>query len=143
MLKPTVTATKNMRGRITGYRALLGSIEAFGPTKQDAIAAWSALAFAQLHAPSALILHDLYRDGNHATWILSMDSGSWGYRIARPMRPGSHYDGHSACMLTVRDRRDAEIAMRSHWYAVNVEPYALMIRALGAFAEAYRKGVES
>lgn len=140
MLKPTVRTLKNITGRkIIGYAATLGNIEVHDDDKATAIAKCVAAALQALNNDGAVtVIHDLHPDANgiRACWILEFRNGGWGYRIARPMRPGSHYDGHSGCVLgeQYNTRRDAEIKMQEHWYSVNVQPFADLLRAIGALA---------
>lgn len=136
-MKPAITKLKNMRGRITGYRATLGQIERDAPTVTEAIEACERDAMVALnHGGAVCVMHDLYPDasGVLTTWILEHRYGAWSYRMARPMRPGSHYDGQSSCGLNVATRIEAEDCMRRHWYQNNVEPFALAVYALGQWA---------
>lgn len=134
-MKPEIFKLKNMRGRVTGYGARLGNIEVGGySTPTAAREAWEREATLALSAPSVLVMHDLYQQApDRAVWILECHAGAWGYRIARPVCPGSHYDGHSGAMLTTRDRREAEDSMKQHWYSNNVAPFVDMLRALAGF----------
>lgn len=140
MLKPTIRKIKDVRGRVRSYSATLGAIEVIDDDPKMASERCVASALMALnHGGAVLVMHDLHPDasGDRLVWILEYRNGSWGYRMARPMRAGSHYDGHSSCMLAVTDRRDAEIAMQRHWYQNNVEPFALAVAALGRFALAW------
>lgn len=141
-MKPTIAKIKDFRGRIRGYRATLGAIEADASTPQEATALCEAMALASLENQGAVtVMHDLYPDkrGIRTTWILEYRHGHWGYRMARPMRPGFHADGHSSCGLSSQcapDRYAAENKMRAHWYAINVEPFVALLVAIGALASA-------
>lgn len=136
MLKPTIRTLKNINGRkITGYEAMMGNISIIADTKDAAVAKCVAAALQALNNDGAvLVMHDLYPSKWQCTWILEFRNGSWGYRMARPMRPGSHCDGHSSCSLNVTDRRAAEIKMQEHWYQNNVEPFVGLLVAIGRLA---------
>jgi hypothetical protein len=132
-IKPTVTKLRNITGRkILGYKATIGSVEARGNTEREASEACVARALDTLADMSTTVLWSLYPDdGGHLTcWILVPNGhGGWEYRIARPMRPGQHFDALSACSMA-GDRATVLSAMREHWFAVNVEPFCAMLRAL-------------
>jgi len=138
-LRPQISKIKDVRGRIRGYRATLGLVEADAPTAQGAIAECERLATEALSYGGVLVMHSLFPepDGERPVWILERRvGGGWQYRIARPLRPGSHYDGHSSCCFDAPGRMEAEDTMRRHWYQCNVEPFALLIHSLGALVGA-------
>ena len=126
-LPVTVTASKDVRGRIRNYTARLGAIEVASKTERGARDAMAA-QLARVAVDVGLSQRMLWSLDGTELWITVYDGGAWYYHIVR--RDGAQHHARDTRIGCWEERANAEDAMRAHWYQANVDPIVRGIRAL-------------